>query len=98
MFDTFLAVIMLCALNAAPGTPIEKKCVFMQDRLGPSASRVTCQKRLDKLWVRMMNNPEFIARTHKQIGDFRLIQNKHRGFCVDPQFPLDQEIQKYYEP
>lgn len=98
MYDTFLAVIMLCALNAAPGTALEDRCVFMQDREGPVATRKSCGIAMDKMWKRMMVNPEFISRTHKKIGDFRLIQSKHRGFCLDPKLPLDAEIQKYYEP
>jgi hypothetical protein len=98
MFDTFLAVIMICALNADPSLPLEKRCVFVQDRTGPSALRSTCLIKMDAMWLRIMENGEFITATHKKIGDFRLIQRKHRGFCIDPQYPLDQEIQKYYEP
>ena len=96
MYDTFLAVIMMCAINAAPGTALENRCVFVQDREGPSATRVTCRKKMDAMWQRIMKNGKFISETHKKIGDFRLIQSKHRGFCLDPKLPLDGEIEKYY--
>jgi predicted secreted protein len=97
MFDTFLAVILMCALHSAPGTPFEDRCIYVQDKTGPSALRSTCQGKLDKMWQRIMDNGAFISATHKKIGDFRLIQRYHRGFCLDPQWNPEIEIQKYYD-
>ena len=98
MFDTFLAVILICAPGAGL-SDMAKKCVFVQDKLGPVAQRVTCDRRLDELWARVVKDTEFLVRAHQKIGDFKTnsLMN-HRGFCLDPQFPQEQEILKYYEP
>jgi hypothetical protein len=97
MNEIYLAVIMVCALNAAPGTPLDKQCVVFQDRTGISSHRTACQGRLDAMWLRLMENTKALTETHKQIGDFRMLQKYQRGFCVNPRNPLDEEIEKYYE-
>ena len=96
MYDTFLAVILMCSING--GLNIPDSCRYMQDRLGPVATRATCLRRLDELWVRIMDNKEFLTRFHKEAGDFKLNQAAHRGYCVDPKLGIESEIKKYYFP
>lgn len=98
MYDTFLAAIMICAINADPGVPFADRCVFVQDKTGPAPTRAECRLRIDKMWQRILLDPGFITSTHKKIGKYRLVQRAHRGFCLDPQLPADKEIWKYYEP
>ena len=90
----FLAVILLCSING--GLDVENSCKYLTDKKGPVALRATCQKRLDELWGRFQVNAAFVAKTHKEIGDFKLSYASHRGFCVDPKLGVEQEIKKYY--
>ena len=97
MYDTFLAVILLCSIQTGSLTTIDpEKCIMYQDRMGPSALRATCRKKLDALWSRIMR-PETVTKAHKKIGDFKLTQDKHRGVCVDPKLGLEKELKKYYD-
>lgn len=96
MYDTFLAIILMCGVNG--GVDIPNSCKFVQDRLGPVATRASCTKRLDALWVRIEANTEFLTGLHKEVGDFKLTYSAHRGFCVDPKLGVDSEIKKYYYP
>ena len=96
MYDTFLAVILMCSING--GLDVEGSCKYVQDMRGPVATRATCRLRLDQLWVRIEKNTEFLTKLHKEVGDFKLSQKSHRGFCVDPKLGAESEIKKYYFP
>jgi len=97
MYDTFLAVILLCAVKAGSLATIDPdKCIMYQDRMGPSALRSTCLNKLDTLWLRIMS-PANVTKAHKKIGDFKLSQKAHRGVCVDPRLGIEQELHKYYD-
>jgi hypothetical protein len=96
MYDTFLAVILMCAVNG--GLDVPDSCKYVQDKRGPVGTRVSCQKRLDELWVRIEKNTEFLTKLHKEIGDYKLSYASHRGFCVDPKLGPEKEIKKYYFP
>jgi hypothetical protein len=99
MYDTFLAVILLCSING--GLDIKDSCKYLLDKRGPAGTMVACRTRLDDLWGRFQLNAEMVASTHKEIGDYKLNYASHRGFCLDQklvaQNGVESEIRKYYE-
>ena len=91
MMETLLAVIFMCSVKG--------ECKPVKDKLGPSFSRIACQKRLDDLWERIQKNDEFLSKLHKEIGDYKInSQFSHRGFCISgpSNGSLSEQVEKYY--
>lgn len=96
MYDTFLAIILMCSVNG--GLDIPNSCKFVQDINGSVATRASCLTRLDLMWKRIETNTVFLTKLNKDVGDFKLNYASHRGYCVDPKLGAESEIRKYYNP
>ena len=95
MYDVYIAIILLC--TPVGGVDVEGSCKVLKDAMGPTMSKVACRERLDGMWRRIEKNTEFLTRTHKELGDFRLSYPAHRGFCLDPKEAEYTQIKKYYD-
>ncbi len=71
LIEWYIASILICGAT--------DKCVYHMDRLGPVKTRVECQVRLDKLWVRILENTD----VEIMFPRFKRDQAEHQGVCFD---------------
>lgn len=71
LIEFYIATILICG--------VKDDCIYYQDRLGPVKTRVECQVRLDKLWLRILANTDIEIKFPR----FKKDQAAHQGMCFD---------------